>query len=176
MNYASGSDRTLVFSQLASDILHRIRVDAGLEEEPEPEIEPKTLSTVSLDYEDYDEDYFCGEKRVTDYNDFANILKENIDRISAQHEKKATDYCLNRLKKTAGSLKFDDVLKVVQENGCAFSEYMNRMVKEYMVTANIDLKEGKQKHTRQEKFILEEARDFFCQKIAKEITALINKK
>lgn len=77
MNQAPDSDRTLVFSQLASDILHRIRVDAGLEEEPEPEIEPKTLSTVSLDYEDYDEDYFCREKRVADYNDFANILKEN---------------------------------------------------------------------------------------------------
>ena len=168
--------KTLVISQLASDILHKIRVDAGLEEEPDPEIEPKPLSTVSLDYNDYDEDYYCGEKRVADYNDFANNLKENIDRISAQHEKKALDYCLDRLKKTAGSLEFDDVVKVVQEKGCAFSEYMNRLVNEYLVTAKIDLKEGKQRHTRQEKFILEEAKDFFCQKIAKEITALINKK
>lgn len=176
VNAAAVGAKTLVISQLASDILHRIRVDAGLDQEPEPEIEPKPLSTVSLDYNDYDEDYYCGEKRVADYNDFANILKENIDRISAQHEKQALDYCLGRLKKTAGSLKFDDVLKVVQESGCAFSEYINRLVKEYMVTASIDLKEGKQKHTRQEKFILEEAKDFFCQKIAKEITALINKK
>ena len=71
VNAAAVGAKTLVISQLASDILHRIRVDAGLDQEPEPEIEPKPLSTVSLDYNDYDEDYFCGEKRVADYNDFA---------------------------------------------------------------------------------------------------------
>ena len=168
--------KTLVISQLASDILHKVRVNAGLEQEQEPETEPKPISTVSLDYDYYDEDYYCGEKKVADYNEFANLLKENVDCISAQHNKKALDYCLGRLKKTAGSLRFDDVLKVVQEKGCAFSEYMNRLVNEYLVTAKIDLKEGKQRHTRQEKFIIEEAKDFFCHKIAKEITALINKK
>ena len=167
--------KTLVISQLASDILHKVRVNAGLEQEPEPEIEPKPLSTVSLDYCDYDDDYYYGERKVADYNDFANLLKENVDRISAKHNKKALDYCQGRIKNTAGSLRYDDVLKVVQKKGCAFNEYLTGLAEEYLATANIELKDVRLKHSRQEKFILEEAKDFFCHQIAKEITELIKK-
>ena len=35
--------KTLVISQLASDILHKVRVEAGLEPELEPETDPKPL-------------------------------------------------------------------------------------------------------------------------------------
>lgn len=167
--------KTLVISQLASDILHKIRVNAGLEQEQEPEIEPKPLSTVSLEYDDYYDDDYFGEKKVADFNNFANLLKESVDRISFQHYNKALEYCQNRLKSAAGSLRYDDVLKVVEKKGKSFNEYLSGLAEEYLDTANVELKKVTSKNTRQEIFIFEEAKDYFCHQIAKEITELIKK-
>ena len=167
--------KTLVISQLASDILHKVRVNAGLEPEQEPEIEPKPLSTVSLDYDDYGEDDYCGERKVVDYYDFSNMLKENVDRISAQHDKQALDYCLTRLKKEAGSLKYDDVLKVVERKGASLDVYLSGLAEAYLATAKIEQPGSKKKTARREEIILEEAKEFFCNQIVKEVIALIKK-
>ena len=172
---AEAGAKALVISQLASDILHKVRIDAGLEVPPEPEPAPKPLATVSLDYDDYDDDYYYGEKKVVDYNDFASLLKENVDRISFQHDERALDYCLTRLKKQAGSLKYDDVLKVVEKEGTTLNEYLTDLAKKYLGTAKIEQLGRKKSNARRDEIILEEAKEFFYNQIAKEVIALIKK-
>ena len=56
------------------------------------------------------------------------------------------------------------------------NEYLTGLVKKYLATAKIEQLGSKKKNACREEVILEEAKDFFCHKIAKEITALINKK
>lgn len=172
---AEAGAKALVIAQLASDILHKVRIDAGLEVPPEPEPDPKPLATVSLDYDDYDDDYYYGEKKVVDYNDFASLLKENIDRISFQHDERALDYCLTRLRKQAGSLKYDDVLKVVEKEGTTLNEYLTDLAKKYLGTAKIEQLGRKKSNARRDEVILEEAKEFFYNQIAKEVIALIKK-
>ena len=173
---AEAGAKALVISQLASDILHKVRIDAGLEVPPEPEPDPKPLATVSLDYDDYDDDYYYAEKKkVVDYNDFANLLKENVDRISFQHNERALDFCLTKLRKQAGSLKYDDVLNVVEKEGNTLNEYLTDLVKKYLATAKIEQLGSKKKNVRRDEIILEEAKEFFYNQIAKEVIALIKK-
>ena len=172
---AEAGAKALVISQLASDILHKVRIDAGLEVPPEPEPDPKPLATVSLDYDDYDDDYYYGEKKVVDYNDFASLLKENVDRISFQHDERALDYCLTRLRKQAGILKYDDVLKVVEKEGSTLNEYLTDLAKKYLGTAKIEQLGRKKSNARRDEVILEEAKEFFYNQIAKEVIVLIKK-
>ena len=143
-NTAMIGAKSLVLSQLASDILQKVRVDAGIELPPEPEIAPKPLSTVSLNNsEDFDDDFFYDESRkvtmVADFNDYSNMLKESVDRISVQHDKNALDYCLGKLKKAAGSLKLDDILKVVEDEETTLNAYLTGIAEDYLETSKIEL-------------------------------------
>ena len=68
--------KTLVMSQLANEILHKVRINAGLETPLEPEPDPKPLSTVSLDTGDYDDDLPFEHRHVAGFQDFSEVLKE----------------------------------------------------------------------------------------------------
>ena len=169
--------KTLVISQLASDILHRVRVEAGLESEPEPEQDPKPLSKVSLDYDyGYDDDCYYGERRVAGFGDFSNLLKEDVDRLTLQHDEKALEFCLDKVEKEAGSLKYDDILKVVEKKGTGLISYLTGIAEEYLETATIELNGQKlKKNNGDEKIVLKQAKKLFAYQIAKEILDSIKK-
>ena len=169
--------KTLVISQLASDILHKVRVEAGLEPEPEPEPDPKPLSTVSLDYDcGYDDDCYYGERRVAGFSDYSNLLKEDVDRLTLQHDEKALGFCLDKLEKEANSLNYDDILKVVEKEGTGLVSYLTGIADEYLGTATIELNGQKlKKENRDEKIVLKQAKKLFAHQIAKEILDVIKK-
>ena len=168
--------KTLVISQLASDILHRVRVEAGLEPEPEPEPDPKPLSKVSLDYDyGYDDDCYYGERRVVGYSDYANLLKESVDRLTVQHDEKALDYCLDKLEKSAGSLKLDDIQKVVDKEDTTLVGYLTSIANEYLDSAKIELNGRKLKADGDEKIVFKHAKKLFAHEIAKELIEMIQK-
>ena len=169
--------KTLVISQLASDILHKVRVEADLELEPEPEQEPKPLSKVSLDYDCcYDDNCYYGERRVATYSDYANLLKESVDRLSVQHDEKVLDFCLDKLEKEAGSLKFEDIMKVVDKNGSKLIDYLTGIAEEYLKNATIELNGQKlKKENGDEKIVLKQAKNLYAHEIAKELLEVIKK-
>lgn len=176
-NTAEIGAKTLVISQLASDILHKVRVEAGLELEPEPEPDPKPLSKVTLDYEyACDDDCYYGERRVAGFGDFSNLLKEDVDRLTIQHDDKALEFCLDKLEKEAGSLKYDNILKLVKKEGTTLIGYLTGIADEYLETATIELNGQKlKKENGDEKIVLKQAKKLFAHQIAKEILEDIKK-
>lgn len=78
--------KALVMSQLASEILRRVRVNAGLNPPLEPESDPKPLSTVSLDTGYYNDDLPFEKRHVAGFHDFTEILKESINKLSLQDD------------------------------------------------------------------------------------------
>lgn len=175
-NAAEIGTKTLVISQIAHDILHKVMVEAGLESKPEPETEPKPLSKVSLDYEYDDNDYcYYGERRVAGFGDFSNLLKESIDKLTVKYDKKALEFCLDKLKKVAGSLKYDDVLKVVKKEETTFSNYLTGLAEEYLESVKIELNGKELKNDGNDKLIFNQAKHLFAHEIAKELTEKIKK-
>lgn len=176
-NTAAIGAKTLVISQLASDILHKVRVEAGLELEPEPEPDPKPLSKVTLDYEyACDDDCYYGERRVAGFGNFSNLLKEDVDRLTIQHDDKALEFCLDKLEKEAGSLKYDDILKLVKKEGTTLIGYLTGIADEYLETVTIELNGQKlKKENGDEKIVLKQAKKLFAHQIAKEILEDIKK-
>ena len=109
--------KALILSKLADTVLQQVRIEAGLDKEPEPEVH-KPVAKVSLEAGFCDDDYLQYEHRgVAGFNDFTNVVKENVDRLTCLDEGKGLDYCLNKVESEAGSLKLDDVQKVVEKAG-----------------------------------------------------------
>lgn len=169
--------KSLVLSQLASDILRKVRINAGMET-PEPEQEDKPITTVSLDFDNWEDDYF-GENRnirkVAGFSDFSSLLKESVDKLTVKYDKKALEYCLDKLKKKAGSLKYEDVLKVVKKEETTFSGYLTGLAEEYMESVKIELNGKELQNEGNDKLIFNQAKHLFAHEIAKELTEKIKK-
>jgi len=169
--------KSLVLSQLASDILRKVRINAGMET-PEPEQEDKPITTVSLDFDNWEDNYF-GENRnirkVAGFSDFSSLLKESVDKLTVKYDKKALEYCLDKLKKKAGSLKYEDVLKVVKKEETTFSGYLTGLAEEYMESVKIELNGKELQNEGNDKLIFNQAKHLFAHEIAKELTEKIKK-
>ena len=170
--------KSLVISQLASDILRKVRIDAGLEES-EPEPEQKPITTVSLDFDDWDDDYYYGESRnirtVAGFGTFTSLVKESVDKLTVKYDKKALDYCRDKLKKAAGSLDFKDIAEAVDEEETTLVDYLTGIAEEYLENAKIELNGKELKNNGDEKHILKQAKKLFAHEIAKELIEEIKK-
>jgi hypothetical protein len=170
--------KSLVISQLASDILRKVRINAGLEES-EPEPEQKPITTVSLDFDDWDDDYYYGESRnirtVAGFGTFTSLVKESVDKLTVKYDKKALDYCRDKLKKAAGSLDFKDIVEVVDEEETTLVDYLTGIAEEYLENAKIELNGKELKNNGDEKHILKQAKKLFAHEIAKELIEEIKK-
>ena len=170
--------KSLVISQLASDILRKVRIDAGLEES-EPEPEQKPITTVSLDFDDWDDDYYYGESRnirtVAGFGTFTSLVKESVDKLTVKYDKKALDYCRDKLKKAAGSLDFEDIVEVVDEEETTLVDYLTGIAEEYLENTKIELNGKELKNNGDEKHVLKQAKKLFAHEIAKELIEEIKK-
>ncbi len=170
--------KSLVISQLASDILRKVRIDAGLEES-EPEPEQKPITTVSLDFDDWDDDYYYGESRnirtVAGFGTFTSLVKESVDKLTVKYDKKALDYCRDKLKKAAGSLDFKDIAEVVDEEETTLVDYLTGIAEEYLENTKIELNGKELKNNGDEKHVLKQAKKLFAHEIAKELIEEIKK-
>ena len=170
--------KSLVISQLASDILRKVRIDAGLEES-EPEPEQKPITTVSLDFDDWDDDYYYGESRnirtVAGFGTFTSLVKERVDKLTVKYDKKALDYCRDKLKTAAGSLDFKDIVEVVDEEETTLVDYLTGIAEEYLENTKIELNGKELKNNGDEKHVLKQAKKLFAHEIAKELIEEIKK-
>ena len=171
-NYSTAElgGKALVLSTLAEEILHQIKQEAGQEPQPEPE-PTRTVSKVYLtDPYDFDDD--CGEARVAGFDRFSKLLKESVDRITAQDDGNTLDYVLNKIEKDAGSLKLDDIHNVIQEDEYkSITDYVTSIAEEHMQDYKIKLNGS----DMVDKNVLKEARKLFAHQIAKDVLEKISK-
>ena len=171
-NYSTAElgSKALVLSTLAEEILHQVRLETG--QEPQPEAEPtRTVSKVYLT-DPYEFDDYCGEARVAGFDRFSKLLKESVDRITAQDDGNTLDYVLNKIEKDAGSLKLDDIHNVIQEDEYkSITDYVTSIAEEHMEDFKIALN-GKE---LVDKNVLKEARKLFVHQIAKDVLEMISK-
>ena len=171
-NYSTAElgGKALVLSTLAEEILHQVRLETGQEPQPEPE-PTRTVSKVYL-ADPYDFDDYCGEARVAGFDMFSKLLKESIDRITIQDDGNTQDFVLNKIEKDAGSLKLDDILKVVQEEEYEnITAYITGIAEEHMEDFKIKLNGA----DMVDKNVLKEARKLFAHQIAKDVLEMISK-
>ena len=168
--------KALVMSQLASEILHQVRVNAGLNPPLEPEPDPKPLSTVSLDTGDYYDDLPFEMRHVAGFQDFTEVLKESIYKINLQDDGKALDYCLNKLESDAGSTRLDDILKTAKKEGFQdIKGYLSSIVEGYLKTTTIELNGKSLKERGYEKPLFKVAKKLFAHEITQKIMETIKK-
>ena len=171
-NYSTAElgSKALVLSTLAEEILHQVRLETG--QEPQPEAEPtRTVSKVYLT-DPYEFDDYCGEARVAGFDRFSKLLKESVDRITAQDDGNTLDYVLNKIEKDAGSLKLDDIHNVIQEDGYkSITDYVSSLAEEHMQDFKIKLNSA----DMVDKNVLKEARKLFAHQIAKDVLEMISK-
>ena len=162
--------KALVLSTLAEEILHQVRLETG--QEPQPEAEPtRTVSKVYLT-DPYEFDDYCGEARVAGFDRFSKLLKESVDRITAQDDGNTLDYVLNKIEKDAGSLKLDDIHNVIQEDEYkSITDYVTSIAEEHMQDFKIKLNGA----DMVDKNVLKEARKLFVHQIAKDVLEMISK-
>lgn len=162
--------KALVLSTLAEEILHQVKQEANIEIEPEPE-SPDTVSKVYLT-DPYDFDDYCGEGRVAGFDRFSKLLKESVDIITTQDDGQTLDYVLNNIEQKAGSLKLDDLLKVVKDEEFQdLDEYVSSIVEEQMKDFKIALN-GKE---LVDKNVLKIARKLFSYQVTKDVLEKISK-
>lgn len=162
--------KALVLSTLAEEILHQVRLETGQEPQPEPE-PTKTVSRVYLT-DPYDFDDYCGEGRVAGFGTFSKLLKESVNKITTQDDGNTLDYVLNKIKKDAGSLKLDDILKVVQEEEYKdLDDYITSIADEHMEDFKIALN-GKE---LVDKNVLKVARKMFAYQVVRDVLDKISK-
>lgn len=168
--------KALVISQLASEILRRVRVEAGLESPSMTEDDPKPVATVSLEAGFGDEAFLQFEqRRVAGFNDFANRLKEDVDRIRVQDNGKCLDFCLNKIKSVAGSLKLADILKVTEKENTDIKSYLSRIAEGYVKTAGLRLNESKSQNPKEQMHVFEQAQKAYSHEIERKLMEMIKK-
>lgn len=162
--------KALVLSTLAEEIHHQVKQEAGQEPLPEPE-PTKTVSKVYLS-DPYDFEDYCGEGCVASYSKFSKLLNESIQRITTQDDGQTQDYVLNKIERAAGSLKLEDVLKVVQDEEYKdLEEYVSSIAEEHMNDFKVEINGLKVV----DKNVLKTARKLFAYQVTMDVLDKISK-
>lgn len=167
--------KAIVISKLADTVLTKAREESGLDIVPEPE-DPKTVATVSLESGWEDEDYYAYEQRqVSGFERFSKFLKEGVDTITCQDDGKALDYVLDQVKKKAGSLKLEDIQKVLDKEKTTLKDYLTKIARDYLSGERIKLNGEVLSDCEDKKNVLLVARKLFAHEIAKDAMHRIDK-
>lgn len=167
--------KAFVISKLADTVLKKAREEFGLDAEPEPE-EPQTVATVSLESGWREEDFSAYEQRqVAGFERFSKFLKEGVDTITCQDDGRALDYVLDQVKKKAGSLKLEDIQKVLDKQKTTLKDYVTKIARDYLSGERIKLNGEVLSDCEDKKNVLKVARKLFAHQIAKDVLEMISK-
>lgn len=164
--------KALVLSTLSDEILHQVKQEAGEEAVPEPEAANTVAKVYIEDPYDVPFDDYCGEGSVASFNKFSKLLKESVERITTQDDGQALDSVLNKIEKSAGSLKLEDILKVVQEDEYKdLEEYVSSIAEEHMSDFKVEINGIKVV----DKNVLKTARKLFAYQVTRDVLDKISK-
>lgn len=167
--------KAFVISKLADEVLKQAKLEFRIEQAPEPE-EPKTVASVSLESGWGEEDSLPFEThQVSGFWKFSKLLKEGVEALSCQDDGRTLDYVLDRVKKQAGSLKLEDIQKVLDKEGTTLNDYVTKQARDYLSTVKITLNGTELQDCEDKKNVLLVARKLFAHEIAKEALQKISK-
>ena len=167
--------KAIVISKLADTVLTKAREESGLDKVPEPE-DPKTVATVSLESGWGEEDFSAYEQRqVAGFERFSKFLKEGVDTITCQDDGRALDYVLDQVKKKAGSLKLEDIQKVLDKQKTTLKDYLTKIARDYLSGERINLNGEVLSDCEDKKNVLKVARKLFAHQIAEKAMGKISK-
>lgn len=167
--------KAFVISKLADTVLKKAREESGLDIVPEPE-EPQTVATVSLESGWGEEDFSAYEQRqVAGFERFSKFLKEGVDTITCQDDGRALDYVLDQVKKKAGSLKLEDIQKVLDKEKTTLIDYLTKIARDYLSGERINLNGEVLSDCEDKKNVLKVARKLFAHQIAEKAMGKISK-
>ena len=162
--------KALVLSTLSDEILHQVKQETGEETVPEPET-PNTVAKVYIE-DPYEFDDYCGEGRVASYSKFSKLLKESVERITTQDDGQSQEYVLNKIEQAAGSLKLEDILKVVQDEEYEdLEEYVSSIAEEHMNDFKVEINGMK----IVDKNVIKTARKLFAYQVTMDVLDKISK-
>lgn len=167
--------KAFVISKLADEVLRQARLEFGIEQMPEPE-DPKTVATVSLESGWGEEDYLPFEThQVSGFDRFSKFLKEGVDTITCQDDGRALNYVLDQVKKKAGSLKLEDIQKVLDKEKTTLKDYLTKIARDYLSGERIELNGEVLRDCEDKKNVLKVARKLFAHQIAEKAMGKISK-
>ena len=159
--------KAFVLSKLADAVLAQAKEESGIVIAPEPE-DPKTVASVSLETGWGADDYPAYEQRnVAGFDRFSMLLKESVNRISCQDDGQTLDYVLNQVKKTAGSLKMEDIQKVLDKEKTTLKDYVTKIAKDYLSSVRIELNGMELKSGKKDQNVLFVSKRLFALHVAK---------
>lgn len=139
---ASLGTKILVVSQLGNTILHQVKVEAGIEIDPEKpdDDSPNTVASVSLEGEDYPEDDLPFERRVIVFEDYTKALNETYCHLQFDHYNTVIDKCLKDLEpaQEKGTIVYDKVLKMARkeinesDDSKCIDKYLAKLARKHM--------------------------------------------
>ena len=145
------------------------------EQIPEPE-DPKTVATVSPESGWGEEDFLSFESHpVSGFDRFSVLLKEGVDTITCQDDGRALDYVLDQVKKKAGSLKLEDIQKVLDKQKTTLKDYLTKIARDYLSGERIKLNGEILSDCEDKKNVLKVARKLFAHQIAEKAMGKISK-
>ena len=167
--------KAFVISKLADEVLKQAKLEFGIEQAPEPE-DPKTVASVSLESGWGEEDFSAYEQRqVAGFERFSRFLKEGVDTITCQDDGRALDYVLDQVKKKAGSLKLEDIQKVLDKQKTTLKDYLTKIARDYLSGERINLNGEVLSDCEDKKNVLKVARKLFAHQIAEKAMGKISK-
>lgn len=151
--------RILVVSQISDEILHQVKLAAGLEFEPKPQIEdPKTVASVSLDNDCYCEELPFEHKTILKYlnpnpnnvvgfENFNCAIKEAYCNIQMLQYNTVLEKCLKDLEpqQEDGILNYKKVLKRAKseidekDNNKCLYKFLKKLAKKHMKNEQISV-------------------------------------
>lgn len=167
--------KALVLSKLADAVLQKVKGEAEIVKEPEPE-DLKTVATVALETGWDDDDFLQYEQRsVASFDVFTRRLKETVNEIRRQDDGRGLDFCLNKIESVAGSLKLADILKVTEKENTDIKSYLSRIAEGYVNTARIKLNESKTQNPKEQRHVFEQAQKAYSYEIVRKVMEMIKK-
>ena len=189
--------RILVVSQIADEILHQVKVESGLEIEPEPQIEdPKTVASVSLDTDCYSDEELPFEhktqlqylnpnkNKVWGYKDYGDIINETYCHLQMEHYNTVVEKCLKDLEpqQEDGTLNYDKVLKRAKkeidekdDDKCLY-KFIAKLAKKHMESEQVYIEGIDTTEITFEKIeVLKAAQNLFIYNIVQDIKGRIGK-
>ena len=167
--------KAFVLSKLADTVLQQAKEESGIVIAPEPE-DSKTVASVSLESGWDDEDYYAYEQRqVSGFERFSKFLKEGVETITCQDDGKTLDYVLDQVKKKAGSLKLEDIQKVLDKEKTTLKDYVTKIARDYLSGERIKLNGEVLSDCEDKKNVLKVARKLFAHQIAEKAMGKISK-
>lgn len=189
--------RILVVSQIADEILHQVKVEAGLEVVPEPQIEdPKTVASVSLDTDCYGDEELPFEhktqllhlnpnkNKVWGFKEYGEKINETYCHLQMDHYNTVVEKCLKDLEpqQEDGTLNYDKVLKRAKkevdekdDDKCIY-KFLAKLAKEHMADEQVTIEGIDTTEVTFEKIeVLKAAQNLFIYNIVQDIKGRIGK-